>query len=126
MMSSDGDADNGADRAADRCVVSLVGEFDLSTLDELRQALRQPVDSLPTRSVLLDFSGVTFFDSLSIGALVDAVTEYQQRGLAVCGTGANPVLVRSLKITGVYDLIFPSSASSTPPGQPGHRPPAQP
>lgn len=66
-------------QADDVVVLSVAGELDVSTVGELRSALTGALDRSVTRLVV-DLARVTFIDSVSVAALVNA-----QRRLADSG-----------------------------------------
>ena len=85
-------------------VVSLAGQFDLSTAEDLRERL---VDSkvLDAPQVRVDLGAVTFLDSSGIGLLVGACKRVRRAGgtfSACCGTGPAR---RILEVAGLIDYL---------------------
>lgn len=67
------------DRPAPNCVVlSVLGEIDLVTVPALETAIAEHVAAAP--SLVLDLSGVTFFGSLGLAALMRGMTLAEERG----------------------------------------------
>jgi anti-anti-sigma factor len=67
------------DRPAPNCVVlSVLGEIDLVTVPSLEAAIAEHVAAAPC--LVLDLSGVTFFGSLGLAALMRGMTLAEERG----------------------------------------------
>jgi anti-anti-sigma factor len=83
--------------------VALRGEIDLAATDELRRRFEAVVT--PGRHLVVDLSGVSFMDSSGIEALCVARRRALREGGSVSLRGPNPVVLRTLEITGV-DALF--------------------
>ena len=85
------------------CVVSLAGECDLRSRDELTAVLLAAVRSAPL--VVVDLAAVRFFDSSGLHALVTAHHAARQRAgsLFIVNTTASVATV--LEITGLMELL---------------------
>jgi anti-sigma B factor antagonist len=85
-------------------VVEVAGDLDMSTTPELRDQLRQLVES-GVQAVVVDLTGVGFMDSSGLGALVVAYKDLRERGgsLALAGVGRSVRTV--LSITSVDRVI---------------------
>jgi anti-sigma B factor antagonist len=81
-------------------IVRLFGDIDLATADCFREAIAE-LDG--HRSVIIDMTEVTFFDSTGIGIVAHEV----QRGRAVAIRGPGQLARRALEIVGLEDLIEP-------------------
>jgi anti-anti-sigma factor len=67
------------DRPAPNCVVlSVLGEIDLVTVPGLETAIAEHVAAAPC--LVLDLSGVTFFGSLGLAALMRGMSLADERG----------------------------------------------
>lgn len=79
--------------------LTLVGEFDVSSVDMVREAI---IVALATteRSVDLDMYGVSFIDSSGLGAMVSGLKRAESMGLTVTVSAASREVVRLLEITG--------------------------
>src|SRR5215217_777573 len=79
--------------------VTLVGEFDLSTRNLLQDALSHVTDPYPhVHAVTVDLSGVTFFDSMSVGFLVQTYHVLKQKGVRLRVANASTGIDRILQI----------------------------
>lgn len=61
---------------AGRTVVHVTGEVDISNNGELEQVVMDAATSGGDRRVVVDLSGVTFFDSSGVKALFDLVSRH--------------------------------------------------
>jgi len=84
--------------------ITLFGELDLATVDEVRHELEH-AEASDVASIVLDLSGLTFMDSTGVRLLVEAHARSRadsDRLVLIRG----PVSVqRVLEITGVVDLL---------------------
>ena len=81
----------------DRTVVEVVGELDLSTVQELADAFER-ADRSGGRTLVLDASGLTFCDSAGLRVLMEA----RHRG-AIALRSPSDALRRLLELTGTAD-----------------------
>jgi anti-sigma B factor antagonist len=85
-------------------VVSLGGEHDLASADELEQTLGRCLDAYP--HLIVDLSGAGYIDSSTIGVLLRANRRAEDEGHAfnlVLGTA--PIVERILEVTGVLATL---------------------
>jgi anti-sigma B factor antagonist len=86
------------DRDGDAVTVSLLGEVDVLTVDQVRRALSEALASGP-RSIIVDMAELSFIDSTGLGALVFGFQRSRDAGvafrLARPSTGVRQVLVLS-------------------------------
>lgn len=91
------------ERPAPNCVVlSVLGEIDLVTVPGLEAAIAEHVAAAP--SLVLDLSGVTFFGSLGLAALMRGMTLAEERGtrlLLVIGARVR----RTMELTRTMELF---------------------
>jgi anti-anti-sigma factor len=75
--------------------LQIVGEVDLSTVDALRIALQDALDTDPT--VVIDMAGVTFIDAVGLHTVLS---------VAAGQNGAGPLqLVNAPRVTWLLDLV---------------------
>jgi anti-anti-sigma factor len=88
-----------------RVCVAVEGELDLSTADELKQALLRELSG--GRRVLLDLSDVTFIDSSGLAAIVNAFgdTADGNGGKLELLPELHPQARRLMELTGVLSLL---------------------
>lgn len=92
------------ERRGEAAVVSVVGEIDLATAEELGAVLRAPEAQAPT--VVLDLRAVTFIDSSGLSVIVGEHQRAQaeQRRLVVAVEGA-PMVERLFDLTGLHRTL---------------------
>ena len=93
--------------APDATVVTLHGDLDLVTLEDLRGILDQACFGDPAR-VVIDLSDVPFVDVLSLSSILasaDAVREY---GGALHVRGASGAVRRICAMLNAKDLLLPT------------------
>ena len=91
------------------CVVSINGEHDLSTIDDLQQTL---AEAATASAMVVDLTGAAFIDSAVLGALIASHREAvdADRGWSlVVGNGAGTAVRRILDLTGL-DAVLPMYA----------------
>jgi anti-sigma B factor antagonist len=90
--------------------VSVVGEVDLATAPELKEALTGVIDS-GAQGVLVDLSHTTFIDSTTLGVLMGAVKRLRPGGgeLAIACQDQN---IRKIFEITLLDQVFKISAST--------------
>jgi anti-anti-sigma factor len=93
------------------CIVSLIGEHDLSTIAELQSSLEE-ASSAP--ATVVDLSAAVFIDSAVLGALIASHREAVDgnRGWSlVVGNGSGAAVRRILELTGL-DSVLPVHADT--------------
>ncbi len=112
--------------APDRVVVRLTGECDLSTDPLLTRELGRAA-ALGTSAVIVDVSGVRFWDCSGLHALAGLTAELGTAGRQCRLVGAGPATRRLIGIAGfagALDLDGPVQVSRRPRRQPGYPPAA--
>jgi anti-anti-sigma factor len=84
-------------------VVSVEGEVDLVSSDQLRRVLHDAIETTP--SVTVDLSGLTFIDSSGLSALVSAHKRAREAGGVLTLRHPTPMLRRLLDITRLETLL---------------------
>lgn len=88
----------------DGCTVCCpVGELEAYTVVQFREALAGVAAS---GYLLIDLSGVTFFDSAGLGALIGGIRHTRELGgevVVVCG---RPAILKLLRSTGFDRIVF--------------------
>jgi anti-anti-sigma factor len=76
-------------------VLQVIGEIDLSTVDDLRTAMEDAMAADPT--VVVDMGGVTFIDAVGLRAVL---------ALAATRNGVGPLnLVNAPRVTWLLDVV---------------------
>ncbi|WP_433316733.1 STAS domain-containing protein [Micromonospora chersina] len=100
-----------AETHADRTVVRLAGELDISSTDELRGLLSDTIRETPVVDV--DLTDLTFMDSTALSVLIGAHQEAASAGGSL--TVHNPAghVRRVLDVTCVLPLLGPHDEPGT-------------
>ncbi|GAB3328474.1 STAS domain-containing protein [Micromonospora halotolerans] len=103
-MSSHGDLQQWrAESQPGRTVVTLTGELDVSSVDEVRGLLADTVRATPVVDV--DLTGLTFIDSTILGALIAAHRDAASLGGSLTLLNPTGHVRRVLIVTGVLPLL---------------------
>ncbi|MEU4564287.1 STAS domain-containing protein [Actinoplanes sp. NPDC023936] len=85
--------------------ISVTGEIDMDSADELAAALRAGAERGGTRTLVVDFAGVTFCDSSGIRVLDEAYAMAARRRIALQLVEVQPQVRRVLEIVGMTALL---------------------
>ncbi|WP_370948920.1 STAS domain-containing protein [Amycolatopsis sp. cg5] len=86
------------------CVVAAFGEVDLVSAVTLREALLGGLEPAPG-GLVADLSGVTFFGSSGLSALVAADERAKELGVSFATVGTERVVLVPLRVTGLDELL---------------------
>ncbi len=92
-------------REAERCLVSLDGEVDLSNVDALELTLREAMSD-GAEQVVIDMRDLSFIDSTGIACLVRLLNDGGADRLRFVHS-SSPAVVRVLQLTGVEEKLTP-------------------
>ncbi|MGI5479326.1 STAS domain-containing protein [Streptomyces lavendofoliae] len=84
--------------------ISMAGEIDLTTADQLRQAASACLAKNPM-NLHVDFTDVTFCDCSGLNALLWAYRQARQQGTAMHLRGLQPPVARLFDVTGTTPLF---------------------
>ncbi len=91
-------------------IVSVTGELDIATADQVYAYIRNVIDSWPL-PVSVDLSGLTFCDAAGLGVLARIARHAREAGRQLRLTAARPSLLKIMRITGL-DRSFPELVPS--------------
>lgn len=97
-------------------LLSASGELDFASADGLLAAVQAAV-SQPGASVLrLDLGGITFIDSVGIGALIKVREIASERGRELDMSGSSAAVQQVLRLTGLAEIfgLEPEAGGKTP------------
>jgi len=104
------DLDIGVVEGPDATVISVGGEIDMSTCEELRSAVAPHAGR--GAAIALDLAGVTFIDSSAIRVMIETrASAIAAGGSFVVRNPSDPVR-RVLTVAGVLDLFTGSDAAA--------------
>lgn len=100
---------------SETCIVTLVGDHDLSTAAHVRSVLKEATDGAP--GVVVDLSETTFLDSSILHVLIDADTELRNRhrGLRLSFGDAGAIR-RVFEVAGLLDRFDQVKSLDDPTG----------
>lgn len=93
------------DKKEDKLIVSLMGELDHHSAEEVRVKIDDRIDRDNIRKVILNFSGVTFMDSSGIGVVIGRYKKMQNRDGRLCVAEANRTVNKVFEISGMFKII---------------------
>jgi anti-sigma B factor antagonist len=94
-------ADFQVDTSGETAVLRISGEVDISTAPQLRERLQQ----LDSRSVVVDLSAMTFFDSTGLGVLVGAFKRLREGGGDLVLRAPTRSTRKVLELTGLSQVV---------------------
>jgi anti-anti-sigma factor len=90
----------GVDRGGDETVLVVAGELDLSTTDQLADAVRSEL-RYPATRLVLDLAGMTFCDSIGLGTLIVLSRAARNQNTFLQLRNPDEAFLRTVEITGV-------------------------
>jgi anti-sigma B factor antagonist len=85
--------------------LSVSGEIDISTVDQLRSAVMEVLGQPGVSRLLLDFDPLRFLDSSGIAALIGAYRTAEEQGVGFGVLNCHGTVRHVLEITGVYEVL---------------------
>ena len=89
----------------DKLVVTLVGELDHHSAEEVRVKIDDRIERDNIKKVIMDFKEVTFMDSSGIGVVIGRLKKVQNRDGKVCITNVNKRVDKVFTLSGLYNII---------------------
>jgi len=86
-------------------VVSLNGELDISSSDELRYKIDRALDEKPVKHLVLDLSRVSFIDSSGLGVILGRYKRVDRNGGKIVIVGLQPQVRRVMQLSGLLKLM---------------------
>ncbi len=93
------------DKRDDKLLISLMGELDHHSAEEVRVKIDDRIDRDNIRKVILNFSGVTFMDSSGIGVVIGRYKKMKNRNGKLCVAEINKTVNKVFEISGMYKII---------------------
>jgi anti-sigma B factor antagonist len=87
-------------------VVTVYGEIDLATREQLRECLHTATAAPGVKRIVVDLTQTRFMDSSGIYTIVHGYEEARKAGIDYYITGANGPVHRVLELTGVLNLLL--------------------
>ena len=93
------------DKKDDKLLISLMGELDHHSAEEVRVKIDDRIDRDNIRKVILNFSGVTIMDSSGIGVVIGRYKKMKNRNGKLCVAEINKTVNKVFEISGMYKII---------------------
>lgn len=88
-------------------VLTLHGELDMVTVEDLRRLLDAACDATE-HTLVIDLSDVPFVDVLSLSAMLAAADALRDRGANLAMVGARPAVRRVCALLNAEDVLTPA------------------
>lgn len=93
------------DKIGNVLVVSLIGELDHHSAEEVRVKIDDRISRENIRKLVLDFSGVTFMDSSGIGVIIGRYKKISMRSGEVNIISVSKSIKRVFELSGIFKII---------------------
>jgi anti-sigma B factor antagonist len=93
------------EQTADGKVIRLIGEMDMSNVDEARKPILAAMQSDDAKPVVLDLSELEFIDSTGVRLLLEAHAASVADSNRLSFRGVREQVEQVLRVTGVYETI---------------------
>lgn len=93
------------DTLDDKVIVTLKGELDHHSSEELRTRVDDVLDRGNYKTLIFNFSEVNFMDSSGIGSVIGRYKKMSLRGGKVCLTNVKPNVQRIFELSGMFKII---------------------
>lgn len=93
------------DKNEDKLIISLIGELDHHSAEEVRVKIDDRIDRDNIKKVVLNFNGVTFMDSSGIGVVIGRFKKLQGREGKVCVADVSRNANKVFELSGLYKII---------------------
>jgi anti-sigma B factor antagonist len=92
------------DRDGGRATVLLRGEVDVLTVDQVRGALAEALQTGP-REIVVDLTELVFIDSTGLGALISGFQRARDAGIRFRLAKASPGVRQVLQLSGLLEVV---------------------
>lgn len=93
------------EKRKDYLIVSLIGELDHHSAEEVRVKIDDRIDKDNIKHVIMDFSGVTFMDSSGIGVVIGRYKKLQFKKGSLVITSLTKNVKRIFDLSGMFKII---------------------
>lgn len=89
----------------DKLIVTLTGELDHHSAEEVRIKIDDKIDRASTSKVIMDFANVNFMDSSGIGVIIGRYKKISMKKGTICIANAKGSVERIFELSGLYKII---------------------
>ena len=93
------------EKLKDYLIVSLAGELDHHSAEEVRVKIDDKIDKDNIKHLIMDFSGVTFMDSSGIGVVIGRYKKLKLRKGSLVITSLTKNVKRVFDLSGMFKII---------------------
>lgn len=86
-------------------LISFNGQLDETNVDHEAKQVYQVIGEMPDPVLFLDFTGLDYMNSKSIGYLTDWFSKATAKGGSLCIIGPKPNILDILKVVGITQII---------------------
>ena len=86
-------------------LVTFMGQLDETNVDHEAKKIYQVITEMPVPVIFLDFSGLEYMNSKSIGYVTDWFTQATAKGGSISIIGPKPNILDILKVVGITQII---------------------
>jgi stage II sporulation protein AA (anti-sigma F factor antagonist) len=90
---------------ADKLIVTLTGELDHHSAEEVRIKIDDRIDRASINKVIMDFAHVNFMDSSGIGVIIGRYKKLSMKRGTICIANANGSVERIFQLSGLFKII---------------------
>ncbi|WP_234119309.1 anti-sigma F factor antagonist [Clostridium hydrogenum] len=89
----------------DKLIISIIGELDHHSTDEIRNKIDDKIKSGGYKKVILDFSHVTFMDSSGIGVIIGRYKKLKLSNGVLCIANISNSVKKVFELSGLFKII---------------------
>ena len=89
----------------DTLVVSIGGELDHHTAEEIRERMDELLDDPTIKNVIIDAGNLSFMDSSGIGVFIGRYKKISRRGGSMAVANINNHIDKIFEVSGLYKII---------------------
>ena len=93
------------EKRKDYLIVSLAGELDHHSAEEVRLKIDDKIDKDNIKHVIMDFSSITFMDSSGIGVVIGRYKKLQLKKGSLVITSLTNNVKRIFNLSGMFKII---------------------
>lgn len=94
-------------------VLSVTGEVDLSTSEQLTEAVSAAVQASEVEVVEVDLAGVSFMDSAGLRVLVAGMKQADAQGVRLVASNPQPQVRKVFELTGLDEVLGLTNSADT-------------
>ncbi|WP_244833307.1 anti-sigma F factor antagonist [Clostridium sp. BJN0001] len=92
-------------RKKDVLIISLIGELDHHSAEDVRSKIDDRIDRDEIKKVILNFNNVSFMDSSGIGVIMGRYKKIKSREGNIVIAGMNSSIDKMFKVGGLYNIL---------------------